>query len=295
VEAALDAVRPAAEAKGIHLQSVLDRQAGPITGDPDRLQQVVWNLLINAVKFTPSGGRVQVHLQRAPSRVEIVVTDSGEGIAPEVLPVIFERFRQADSSITRSYGGLGLGLAIARHLVELHGGGVRAESAGEGKGSCFTVTLPLAAGAVDERPGGPLPPPPRLDGVRVLLVDDDADTLDLVAEIIRGQGARVATASSARAALAQLEGELPDVLVTDVAMPEQDGVALLETMRRRGWQVPAVALTALAREEDRSRAMAAGFERYLVKPVNPGELLSSIAGLVAAPAAGAEVRASGEV
>ena len=215
IDAALEAVRPAAEAKTIRLQSVLDPRAGPVTGDPGRLQQIIWNLVMNAVKFTPKGGRIQVHLQRVNSHVEIVVSDTGQGIAPDVLPFIFDRFRQADSSSTRQHSGLGLGLALVKHLTELHGGSVAAQSPGEGQGATFIVTLPLTIAAIT---GGPVPrlhptaetieasqQGPRLDGLRVLVVDDDQDALDLTSSIVVGAGAEVRTCLSAPAALALLQ------------------------------------------------------------------------------------------
>ena len=231
VEAALDAVRPAADAKVIRIQSVLDPRAGPITGDPDRLQQVVWNLVINAVKFTPKGGRVQISLQRINSHVEIVVSDTGEGIAPDILPVIFERFRQADSSTTRAHAGLGLGLALVKHLTELHGGSITAQSAGPGKGATFIVKLPLRIAEIpDERPPRFHPTavgdrvhtgrfPPRWSSV--LLVDDDPDALALGTAILTRAGGTIRTCSSASEALEILRTWRPDVLVSDIEMPGQ--------------------------------------------------------------------------
>jgi signal transduction histidine kinase/ActR/RegA family two-component response regulator len=297
VEAALDAVRPAAEAKGIRLQGVLDPRAGPITGDPDRLQQVVWNLLMNAVKFTSKGGRVQASLQRVNSHVEIVVSDTGQGIAPDVLPVIFERFRQADSSSTRLHTGLGLGLALVKHLVELHGGLVVAQSAGEGKGATFIVKLPLAideiapgpvprvhptAPSLDSFPGGA-----RLDGLRVLLVDDDSDALDLATEILSGAGAVVRRCGSAPEALQTLQAWRPDVLVSDIEMPEEDGYSLIRRVRAldadAGGKTPAVALTAYGRTQDRMLSLSAGYNMHVPKPVDPGELTTIVASLAARP------------
>ncbi len=241
IEAALDAMRPAADAKGLRVHTLLDPRAGPITGDPDRLQQVMWNLLSNAVKFTPRGGQVQIHLQRSNSHVEIVVSDTGQGIPPSVRPMIFERFRQADSSSTRPHSGLGLGLALVKHLVELHGGGIEAQSAGEGRGATFVVRLPLAiadipatpaprvhptAVSLDKLPGGV-----RLDGLRVLLVDDDADSVDLAAAILAGSGAEVRTCRSAAEAFAAVRAWRPDVLVSDIEMPEENGYSLIRRVR----------------------------------------------------------------
>jgi signal transduction histidine kinase len=258
VEAALDAVRPSAEAKSIQLQLALDPAAGPLHVDPDRLQQIVWNLLTNAVKFTPRGGRVQVVLRRVGSSVEIEVTDSGQGISPEFLPHVFERFRQADGSTSRSHGGLGLGLAIVRHLVELHGGAIRAESPGEGRGATFVVQLPIAA----------------------LRVEVAALTLSAAAPASAG----VSTAANAAEGFAALTRERPDVLVSDVGMPGEDGCALIARIRELshadGGATPAIALTALARAEDRKRAMLAGYDTHVAKPIDPTELAVVVAKLV---------------
>jgi CheY-like chemotaxis protein len=297
VEAALDAVRPAAEAKGIRLQSLLDPRAGPIMGDPARLQQVVGNLLINAVKFTPKDGRVQVHLQRVNSHVEIIVSDTGQGIAPDALPVIFERFRQADSSSTRLHSGLGLGLALVKHLVELHGGSVVAQSPGEGNGATFIVKLPLAiadvrTGAAPRvHPTAPslesFPAGTRLEGLRVLLVDDDLDSLDLGSTILTNAGADVRTCRSAAEALEVIPVWRPDVLVSDIEMPEEDGYALIRKVRaldtRDGGKTPAVALTAYGRVQDRVQSLAAGYSMHVPKPVDPGELTTIIASLAPRP------------
>jgi len=297
IDGALDAVRPAAEAKTIRLQSVLDPRVGPLTGDPDRLQQVIWNLLMNAVKFTPKGGRVQIHLQRVNSHAEIVVSDTGQGIAPHVLPFIFDRFRQADSSSTRTHSGLGLGLALVKHLVELHGGSVAAQSPGEGKGTTFIVTLPLTiaaipAGHVPRRhPTAPtieaLPPAPRLDGLRVLVVDDDTNALDLASAILTGAGATVRTCLSAPEALAVLPQWRPDVLVSDIEMPGEDGYSLIRKVRAldhdHGGDTPAVALTAYGRIQDRMLSLTAGYSMHVPKPVDPGELATIIASVAARP------------
>jgi signal transduction histidine kinase/ActR/RegA family two-component response regulator len=297
VEEALDAVRPAAEAKSIRLQSVLDPRAGPITGDPARLQQVIWNLLMNAVKFTPKGGRVQIHLQRVNSHVEIVVSDTGQGIAPDVLPLVFDRFRQADSSSSRQHRGLGIGLALVKHLVELHGGRVAAQSPGEGHGAAFIVTLPLTIADITAGPmprrhpraatGGGLAPGPRLDGLRVLVVDDDPDALALASSILVGAGAAVETCLSAPDALVVLERWHPDVLVSDIEMPGEDGYALIRRVRAldagQGGSTPAVALTAYGRTQDRVASLTAGYNMHVPKPVDPGELTTIIASLAARP------------
>ena len=300
VEAALDSVRPAADAKEIRVQTMLDPRAGPITGDPDRLRQVVWNLLMNAVKFTPRGGGVQVHLQRADSHVEIVVSDTGVGMSADVLPFVFDRFRQGDSSSTRMHTGLGLGLALVKHFVELHGGQVTARSAGPGLGATFVVTLPLTvpAGAPGAGPrerssaGSPDQPAAaaRLDGVRVLVVDDDRDAADLAVAILVQAGAVVRTCASAPEALRALPEWTPDVLVSDIEMPGEDGYALIRWIRalddRRLSKIPAVALTAYGRMQDRMQALTAGFTMHVTKPVDPGELTTIIASVAARPSRG---------
>jgi signal transduction histidine kinase/ActR/RegA family two-component response regulator len=291
LQGALDAVRPAALAKSVRIEPLLDPSAGPVTGDPARLQQVVWNLLMNAIKFTPKGGRVQLRLQRVSSRVEIVVSDTGVGIAPDVLPHVFERFRQADSSSTRSHGGLGLGLALARHLVELHGGTVVAHSEGVGRGATFVVTLPVA---IVDVPAGLVarahPPSPsaadlssvvRLDGVRVLLADDDEEAVSLADAILTHAGAELRTCLGAGEALDLLRRWRPDVLVSDIEMPGEDGYSLIRRVRAlasgEGADTPAVALTAYGRTQDRVRSLAAGYNMHVPKPVDPGELTAIIA------------------
>ncbi len=287
IESALDAVQPAASAKGLKIETVLDPNAGPVVGAADRLRQVVWNLLMNAIKFTPRDGRVQVHLRKLKSHVEIVVSDSGEGIQPEILPFIFDRFRQGDSTTTRPHGGLGLGLALVRHLVDLHGGRVRAASEGPGRGATFVVELPVAilgpeAGTTLETSAamGALP----LQNVRVLLVDDDADGLDLTTVMLTNSGAQVKTAVSVAAALDVLESWPADVLVSDIEMPGEDGYELLRRIRakERGGRtrLPALALTAYGRPEDRRRTLAAGFNLHLAKPIDPSELVLAVANLV---------------
>ncbi|MBD2314319.1 response regulator [Desertifilum sp. FACHB-1129] len=297
VEAAIESVQPTAEARNIRLQAILDPAAGPISGDPDRLQQVFWNLLSNAIKFTPKGGRVQVRLERINSHVEVSVSDTGKGINPDFLPYVFERFRQADSSITRAHGGLGLGLAIVRNLVELHGGNVRASSLGEGQGATFSVHLPLMA----------IHPPPesettervhptanpdtetsdfniRLDGVRVLVVDDELDARDLLLTVLQMAGATVSVAASAQEAIALLNDWQPSAIVSDIGMPGDDGYTFIRQARslwaqRQQKPIPAIALTAYARDEDRRKALLAGFQMHLPKPVNPCELVVVVASL----------------
>jgi PAS domain S-box-containing protein len=297
VEAALDAVRPAAEAKGIRLETILDPGAGPVIGAPDRLRQVMWNLLMNAVKFTPRGGRVQVHLTRRNSHVEIRVSDTGQGITADLLPYIFDRFRQGDSSSTRAHGGLGIGLALVRNLVELHGGTVTADSAGEGRGASFMVRLPVAIipveAAMEERAAAPTAGDlaglegrlrHSLRGLRVLAIDDDRDSLDLLRVVLANAGAETRTSLSVAEALETLEEWPADVVVSDVEMPDEDGYALVRRLRareaRRGRRTPIVALTAYGRAQDRLAALAAGFNLHLAKPVDPAELVLVIANLV---------------
>ena len=287
VAAALDSLVPAASAKGIRLQPILDPSAGTVSGDADRLQQVVWNLVSNAIKFTPQGGRVQVRLARADACAEITVEDTGPGIRPEVLPHVFELFRQGDSSNTRAHGGLGLGLAVVRHLVELHGGTVHAASAGEGRGAIFAVRLPLAR---EETAAGPAACAPssaspaaatRLDGLRVVVADPGADVREVVAGILGQAGAEVHTASTARETLEVAARERPDVLVVDLDMGDESGYALLEKIRAlpgdAGGRTPAVALSDMGRTEDRVRSLIAGFQIHLSKPVHPDELLAVVA------------------
>ncbi|HEV2864536.1 MAG TPA: PAS domain S-box protein [Pyrinomonadaceae bacterium] len=294
IDAAVEAVRPAAEAKGVRLQKLIDTGVQTVMVDPARLQQVVWNLLTNAVKFTPRGGLVQMRLERVNSQVEMSVTDTGAGIDPEFLPHVFERFRQADQRTTRQHGGLGLGLAIVRHLVELHGGTVRADSGGEGAGSTFTVSLPVAPihrreeaqegarpAAIETLPAHECPE--RLDGLRVLVVDDEPDARELLAVGLGQCGAEVVTASSAHEALRAMAGGAFDVLVSDIGMPGEDGYELIRMVRALpaggGGGTPAVALTAYARTEDRLRAMRAGFEMHVSKPVELTELVVVVANL----------------
>jgi signal transduction histidine kinase/CheY-like chemotaxis protein len=287
VQAAVETVRPAAAARHIQLEITFEPSVGPVAGDPQRLQQVAWNLLSNAVKFTPPAGRIEVRLARVGTLAELSVRDTGQGIAPEFLPHVFDRFRQADSTTTRAHGGLGLGLAIVRHLVELHGGTVRAESPGPGQGATFTVSLPLAglrASAGEVAPQEPMASERILVGVRVLVVDDQPDQRDLLATMLGRFGADVVTAESAAAARRLVTEASPDVLVCDIGMPGQDGLALIREVReqRPGQRVPAVALTAYARPEDREAAVAAGFAEHLAKPVEPDTLVHTIARLIRA-------------
>ncbi|MBP5972237.1 response regulator [Brasilonema sp. CT11] len=296
IEAALETVRPAADAKEIQLQSVLNPTAGLVAGDSDRLQQIVWNLLSNAIKFTPKGGRVQVRLECVNSHVEIKVTDTGRGISSDFVPYVFERFRQADGSTTRLYSGLGLGLAIVRHLVELHGGTVHAQSLGEGQGATFTVQLPLvkqSRGVKDflseeENMSSSVlshsTPVHILDGVRILVVDDEPDTRDFLVAAIEMCGAQAIAASSAIEAIQVILQHKLDILVSDIGMPGEDGYSLIRKVRmlpkKEGGEIPAVALTAYARVEDRTRALSEGFQMHLSKPVDPDELTTVIASLV---------------
>ena len=288
-EAAVDAVRTDAEAKQVRLEQVFELGEG-VQGDPARLQQVVWNLLANAVKFSPRGGRVLLRLARADGQAIISVRDEGEGIAAEFLPHIFEPFRQADGTSTRAYGGLGLGLAIVHDVVELHRGTIEVESKGKGQGATFTVKLPLvgapseAARGVARQPALPreeFRPGPSLQGVRVLLVDDDAGARESVTAVLEQSGASVRAVESAAEAVETLEREPPDVLLSDIAMPGLDGYALLGQARARlqGAQLPAAALTAYAGATDRTRALAAGFQAHLAKPVDPAELVAVVAQL----------------
>ena len=293
---AVETVRPTAEAKGVRLQAVLDTKANLVRGDSHRLQQVLWNLLSNAIKFTPKGGRVMVELSRIDSHVEIAVTDTGKGIRPEFLPYVFDRFRQGDSSTIREHGGLGLGLAIVRHLTDLHGGSASAFSAGEGQGATFTVTLPLAIlrerkEPIDRRTrlapavegSISIGPDPELKGVRVLVVDDDPDARELLRMVLERTGAELRVAASTNEALTIFKEWMPDVLVSDVGMPGKDGFELIRQVRAlphsEGGSVPAAALTAYATGEDRLKALTSGFQIHVAKPVEPLELIAVVASL----------------
>jgi CheY-like chemotaxis protein/nitrogen-specific signal transduction histidine kinase len=298
IEATVESLRPAAAAKEVRLQKILDSDCDPVSGDPARLQQIIWNLISNAIKFTPAGGQVQISLVRIKLHVEINVSDTGQGISREFLPFVFDRFRQADSTTTRKHGGLGLGLAIVRHLVELHGGTVRAESEGEGHGSNFTVTLPLmpvshpAAAEGRARPNADVRPltfdyAERLDGLKILTVDDEADTCEMLRVALTQCGAEVTTALSVQEALKQLEHFHPDVLISDIGMPEEDGYELIRRVRQlpveSGGAIPAVALTAYAGAEDRLRVLREGYQMHVPKPVELTELIAVVASLVKRP------------
>jgi signal transduction histidine kinase/ActR/RegA family two-component response regulator len=291
VEAALASVRPAAEAREVRVEQTLDPGAGPVLADPGRLEQIVVNLLGNAVKFTPRGGWVEIRLEEEGGEVRIQVRDGGEGIEPELLPHVFDFFWQADASTTRRQGGLGLGLAIVRQLIELHGGAISAASPGKGEGATFTVSLPLLRPqpSTKEHPVIAAEPAGRrgaraspLAGLRVLAVEDDEATLDALTELLSLQGAEMAAAASVNQALGLLADFAPDVLVSDIGMPERDGYDLIREIRALGYDaedLPAVAVTAFASPEDRRRALAAGFQVHLAKPVDPHELTDVIAGL----------------
>jgi CheY-like chemotaxis protein len=292
VEAALDTVRHAAAAKSITLRAEFEPGVGPVVGDPRRLQQVFWNLLANAVKFTPFGGEVRVAVGREGAHARVTVDDTGPGISPDFLPYVFDRFRQGDQSTTRVHGGLGLGLSIVRHLVEMHGGSVRAASEGDGLGSTFTVELPLARGAeagardgdgAADRFSSENAQSAILDGMSVLVVDDEPDALGLLKTMLELKGARVMAAGSAEAAWRELEGHWPDLLLCDIGMPGEDGYQFIRRVRaletERGRPLPSVALTAYAGEADRALALEAGFQLHVSKPVEPTALVNVIAGL----------------
>jgi len=288
---AIEAVRQTAAAKDIRIQPVLDTRIGLVRGDPNRLQQILWNLLSNAIKFTPKGGRIQVVLERVNSHADICVSDTGVGIKPEFLPYVFERFRQADATTTRQFGGLGLGLSLVKSLTELHGGSVRVKSQGENQGSTFIVSLPIAHVRAEEiqnpvanRRAESLDDAqlPQLDGVQVLIVDDEADGRDLIARILQGRGANTQCVSSAEQALEALAHERFDVLLSDIGMPGTDGFELMRRVRALPTirPIPAIAITAYARTEDRQRSLLAGFHMHLSKPIEARELIASVAGLL---------------
>jgi len=298
IEEAIATVRLSAQAKGVRLEPVLDSLAGPVNGDPSRMQQVVWNLLSNAVRFTPKGGKIQIILRRVNSHIEIAIADTGQGIRPEFLTAVFDRFRQADASTTRRHGGLGLGLSIAKQLVELHGGSIAAQSAGEGHGATFVVQLPLRAvhpqipvvEEVHPRDSTTVVSAPQLDsstvdlsGLKILVVDDEADACSLIQRVLHDFHANVFTASSATEAMASLELNEPDILISDIGMPEIDGYELLRRVRAmksaKSSRIPAIALTAFARSEDRTRALMAGYSVHVSKPVEPQELVATVASL----------------
>ncbi len=294
ISAAIDSVRLSAETKRLRVRAVLDAKAGRMRGDPHRLQQIFWNLLTNAVKFTPSGGRIDVVLERVNSHVEVSVEDSGIGIKAEFLPFVFDRFRQADASTTRRHGGLGLGLSIVKHLAELHGGSVRVKSPGDGQGTTFIVALPISV-AREVEPAEPAERStfadvdvasvelPSLEGVTALVVDDEPDARLLIHRLIEERGGRALTAGSAAEALAQLGAHTVDILVSDIGMPEVDGYQLIRKIRaqeKTGVHLIAIALTAYARNDDRQRALLAGYQMHLAKPVDPRELIAGIASLL---------------
>ena len=294
IEVAVESVRPAAATKEIRFEVTLDKTASQVSGDAARLQQVVWNLFTNAVKFTPEGGRVEVRLEQVDDYAEIIVSDSGQGINPQFLPFIFDRFRQADGSTTRKHGGLGLGLAIARHLIEMHGGTIKAHSDGIDRGATFSVRLPLrTANRLSETEtqspsamsGGnrsSFSKFPALDGLHVLVVDDEADTRELIATVLLRCGAEVRGCETAADALRQFQEWPPDLLISDIGLPGEDGYSLIKKVRESdgdGGQVPAIALTAYASPEDRTRVLAAGFQMHIAKPVEPEQLISIVADL----------------
>ena len=294
VDAALDALRPTADAKGIRLQTRFFPEECLVKGDPNRLRQVIWNLLSNAIKFTQRGGGVNIHLDCVEQTARLTVSDTGDGISAEFLPYVFDRFRQAEASISRKQGGLGLGLAVVRHLVELHGGTITAESEGLGKGSAFTVDLPLAQERrdparaeerrreVDRRRSrsGKV----RLDGLHVLLVEDDDDSRKLIGTMLKRYGARVTSTKSAKEALNVFDGELPDLLISDIGMPDEDGYELIRKLRSappdKGGLTPAIALTGYASKKDRERALTSGYQQHMAKPVEQSDIISAIAALV---------------
>jgi PAS domain S-box-containing protein len=293
VQDTVETIRPAADAKGIRVDLIADPRTPPVSGDPERFRQILWNLCSNAVKFTERGGRVQIRLERVNSHVEISVADTGIGISVAFLPHVFDRFSQADAGIDRAQGGLGLGLAISRHLVELQGGRIFVDSDGPGKGSTFRIELPIRVAHPRYQTGErdhPQSPPgsgpigvPRLDGIRVLVVDDDRDALALIREILEVTGATVVTADSGPEALKKMERTNPDVLVADLGMPAMNGFDLIDCVRDsselRIREIPAAALTAFARSEDRTKALRHGFQLHLAKPIDPGELMAAVAGL----------------
>lgn len=295
IDAALDSVRPSADSKEIRLLAHVGARVGPVSGDPNRLQQIIWNLLSNAIKFTSKGGTVTLRLDRIDSHVEVAVMDTGIGIEPAFLPQVFDRFRQADSSTTRRHGGLGLGLSIVKHLVELHGGTVRADSAGDGKGASFVVSLPLPSIKAEPMVGdeckhadsGPEGADAeisvRLDNVNVLVVDDEQDARELIENVLLQSGARVWTAGTADEGLAIIGAQRPDIIVSDIGMPGKDGYEFIREVRGlgllAGGRTPAIALTAFARSEDRTRAMIAGYQVHISKPIEPGELVATVASL----------------
>ncbi|HLK70626.1 MAG TPA: ATP-binding protein, partial [Steroidobacteraceae bacterium] len=290
IQNSLEGVRPSAEAKNIRIHTLVDSQVGTVRGDPTRLQQVLWNLLTNAIKFTPKEGRIKLTLERVNSHVEITVEDNGVGIDPAFLPFVFDRFRQADPGISRRFGGLGIGLSIVKNLIELHGGSVRVKSGGIGQGATFIVSLPLyhvlseetdASGKLASDPLAQLKLP-SLDGTRVLIVDDDVDGCDVIARILKAHGASASCAHDAETALARLQPGGYDILLSDIGLPQTDGYELMQRVRRLDAavrRIPAIAITAYARSEDRQRALLAGYQMHLAKPVEARELVAAVSSL----------------
>jgi CheY-like chemotaxis protein len=281
IEAAVESMRPAARAKRISVGLFLDSAVPPVNGDAARLQQIVWNLVSNAIKFTDANGRVEVHLSQDHSQAEIRVRDTGHGIDPSFLPRVFDRFTQVDSSTTRAHSGLGLGLAIVRHLVELHGGVVRASSEGIGRGSTFSVDLPIPGIRREEEIAlGRTIATADLGGLRIVVVDDDRDARELIATVLTANGAEPILADSVEAGLTAIDRQRPDLVVCDIAMPERSGYDFIRAMRYRGLaHIPVAALTALVRDEDRRRVLDAGFVAHIGKPVDPGDLVRELARL----------------
>jgi CheY-like chemotaxis protein len=293
VEAAIETMKPTADAKGVRLEGVVDRTIHPLVGDPARLQQVVWNLVSNGVKFTPTGGLVRVTAAQADGLVTITVTDTGAGIPPDFVSHVFERFRQADASTSRRFGGLGLGLTIVKQLVELHGGTITAHSEGEGRGASFVVTLPTDTGpsgdgAADRTEAKPAPLAGGagtiaavLQGLRVLIVEDEADARELIERLLSEAGCQITAVGSAREALEALAASAPDLLVSDIGLPSADGYTLIQQIRESAREeiagMPAIALTAFVRSEDRNRALRSGFQAHLSKPLDPAEFIATVA------------------
>jgi signal transduction histidine kinase len=292
IQRSLASIRPTAETKNININIVLNETPVPVNGDPDRLQQIMWNLLSNAIKFTPPGGSVEVRIECIDSKVRISVADTGQGIEPDFLPYVFDRFRQADSSHTRKYGGLGLGLAIVRYLVELHGGTVNVASEGKDRGATFTVDFPLASTSVKTQVDRKkqktnilreIYNSQSLSGVSVLLVEDDLDTQELIRVLLENSGAHVRTATTVVDALKEFEIHPPNVIVSDIGLPKEDGIVLIQKIRslsnEKGGRTPAIALTAYTREEDRMKILAAGYQMHVSKPVDPAELITVVANI----------------
>jgi len=283
----LETIEEEARSKGVAIESTLEDAGSLVSGDPARLQQICWNLLSNAVKFTPRGGRVRMRLTFDGPWALVEVADTGVGIRPEFLPHVFDRFQQADRSITRQFGGLGLGLSIVKHLVELHGGAVEAASDGEGKGATFRVTLPVLSDVSEQErrrePADSVDAGVALHSIRLLVVEDEADTLEFLRRLLTTHGATVLTAATAGEALSLVRDQPPDLMISDIGLPEMDGYDLIQSVRRQpspGRDIPAIALTAYARSEDRTRALRAGYQAHIAKPVEPNELLAMIASFV---------------